>query len=94
MTVNIGQKCVVCHEDTQFGSGRFVNRIPAEDDKYEGYLCFECQCEECDQCKELTADNMFNDDGDNLCEDCYIEQVKKGLTSDKYGILEEETICI
>ena len=46
MTINIGDKCVGCHEDTQFGSGRFVNRIPAENDEYEGYLCFECQCEE------------------------------------------------
>ena len=93
MTIDIGHNCIGCHKDTQFGSGRFVNRIPAEDDKYEGYLCFDCQCEECDQCKELTADNMFNDDGDNLCEDCYIEQVNKGMTSDKYGILlEEETV--
>ena len=46
MTINIGDKCVGCHEETLFGSGRFVNRIPAENDEYEGYLCFECQCEE------------------------------------------------
>ena len=88
-TKNIGQCCISCKKDTSFGTGLFVNRIPAENDKYDGYLCFECQCEECDQCKELTADNMFNDDGDYLCEDCHIDQVNKGLTSDKYGILED-----
>jgi len=86
---NIGQNCVECQKDTSFGSGLFVNRIPAENDKYSGYMCVDCQSEECDQCKELTTDVYFNDDCDTLCEDCHIDQVNKGLTSDKYGILEE-----
>ena len=28
------------------GTFQLVNGIPAENDEYEGYLCFECQCEE------------------------------------------------
>ena len=42
MTINIENKCVSCLKDTSFGSGRFVNRIPAENEKYEGYLCGDC----------------------------------------------------
>jgi hypothetical protein len=30
--------CIECGEDTSFGSGRFVNRIPADDN----YMCYEC----------------------------------------------------
>ena len=26
----VGDRCVECNEDTSFGSGRFVNRIPAD----------------------------------------------------------------
>ena len=33
--------CISCGEDTSFGSGRFVNRIPADDQ----YLCEECLIE-------------------------------------------------
>ena len=39
---DIGNNCVSCNQDTSFGSGRFVNRIPATNDKYEGYLCGDC----------------------------------------------------
>jgi len=42
MTINIGEKCVSCLKDSVFGSGRFVNRIPAENEEYEGYLCGDC----------------------------------------------------
>ena len=38
--------CVQCGRDTSFGSGRFVNRIPAND----GYLCPDCQADNCDAC--------------------------------------------
>ena len=30
--IDIGNRCVECNEDTSFGSGRFVNRIPASVD--------------------------------------------------------------
>ena len=29
---DIGNRCVHCGEDTSFGSGKFVNRIPADAD--------------------------------------------------------------
>lgn len=36
--------CIECHRDTSFGSGLFVNRIPADG----GYICPECfVCEDC-----------------------------------------------
>ena len=40
---DIGNKCIECSEDTSFGSGRFVNRIPADDGENYGYLCPDCQ---------------------------------------------------
>jgi len=68
---DIENNCVCCNQDTSFGSGRFVNRIPADadyeslDDKgntifaeeeyRDGYLCPECAMLECDRCDELIA---------------------------------------
>ena len=59
---DIGNYCVDCLQDTSFGTGRFVNRIPAdrwvedEDGNYLGerigYLCPECNFFECDRCDE------------------------------------------
>ena len=65
----VGNRCVYCGEDTSFGSGRFVNRIPAdsdcksynqegkviyEDGEYrDGYACAECMAMPCDRCSEL-----------------------------------------
>ena len=52
--VNLGNKCVHCKKDTSFGSGRFVNRYPAEieeeqnDGSYiilDGYCCPICEKE-------------------------------------------------
>ena len=34
--VDIGDKCVECLKSTAFGTGLFVNRIPADNDKYIG----------------------------------------------------------
>jgi len=59
---DIGNYCVDCLQDTSVGTGRFVNRIPAdrwvedEDGNYLGdrigYLCAECNFWECDRCDE------------------------------------------
>jgi hypothetical protein len=71
MCGDIGNKCVSCNQDTSFGSGRFVNRIPADGD-YEsldeqgntifsdgeyrdGFLCPECNRHECCRCDELIS---------------------------------------
>jgi len=66
---DIGNRCVHCGEDTSFGSGKFVNRIPADadyealdnqgnvifaDGEYrDGYACAECMAMPCDRCDEL-----------------------------------------
>ena len=51
--------CVFCEHPTEIGSGRFVNRIPADtyhqhetgDNEYrEGYACAECMTTDCDRC--------------------------------------------
>jgi len=63
---NIGQRCVHCGQDTSFGSGRFVNRIPADADyeatnsngkiifaegkNRDGYACAECISYDCCRC--------------------------------------------
>lgn len=47
-------KCIGCEKPTAFGSGLFVNRIPADNGEREGYLCVECQSEECDRCSKTT----------------------------------------
>ena len=70
--MDIGNNCVCCNKDTSFGSGRFVNRIPAdaeyesldekghvifaEDEYRDGYLCESCQEIESDKCLKRTAD--------------------------------------
>ena len=50
--VDIGDKCIESMRSTVFGSGLFVNRLPADNDKYIGYLCPECNWHECDRCNE------------------------------------------
>ena len=51
MSKDIGNKCIKCFEDTSFGSGKFVDRIPAEDDEHDGYMCWDCY-----YCPELDDD--------------------------------------
>ena len=47
----IGDECVECGEDTAFGTGKFINRIPAEvqesadHDRIDGYMCGDCVSE-------------------------------------------------
>ena len=58
--VDIGDKCVECLRSTSFGSGLFVNRIPADNDNYIGWLCPECNFHECDRCnKKIYCDEDF-----------------------------------
>ena len=67
--MNFENRCVHCGEDTSFGSGRFVNRVPADSDcealnkdgkiifeagEYrDGYSCAKCMAMECDRCGEM-----------------------------------------
>ena len=52
MNKDVGEKCIFCFRDTSFGSGRFVNRMPASDDEYDGWACPECMAYECDRCNK------------------------------------------
>ena len=54
--VDIGDKCVECLRPTSFRTGLFVNRIPADNDEYIGWLCPECNWYECDRCDERIYD--------------------------------------
>ena len=50
---DIGNKCIYCKKDTSFGSGRFVNRISADDGEFDGYACAGCMEIECDRCGKM-----------------------------------------
>lgn len=62
----MSQDCVDCKRSTIFGSGLFVNRVPADD----GYLCAECQMIECEDCGQMVLDDYEIIDGDFTCLDC------------------------
>ena len=78
--IDIGDKCVDCRQDTSFGSGRFVNRIPAFVDRevdgkwleLDGYLCAECREMECEgkDCDYMVLDDYTIIDGTVLCNTC------------------------
>ena len=78
--INIGDECVDCRQDTSFGSGRFVNRIPAFVDRevdgkwleLDGYLCAECREMECEgkDCDYKVLDDYTIIDGTILCDSC------------------------
>lgn len=66
--------CVFCEQPTEFGSGRFVNRLPADThhelpdattEYRDGYACAECLAIPCCRCDQPIA----------LDEDISVEQV-------------------
>ena len=66
--LDIGDRCVSCGLTTAPGSGRFVNRIPADSSwetdagayvQVDGWLCEECQSIECSRCGEGSASYEF-----------------------------------
>ena len=96
---NIGNNCVDCNRDTSFGSGLFVNRIPADSDceswfegkkvfeenhYRNGYLCPDCSQIECDRCDEL----IYIDMDVRTCD--FYENVDKSVYS---KILDKEEEC-
>ena len=88
--------CVFCGEDTAFGSGRFVNRIPADtyhelDDGTEeyrdGYACAECMASECGRCDEeipLDEDYSVDNGHTRLHWHCLTDQEKAICDRDVY----------
>ena len=82
MIIDIGDKCVECKNDTSPGSGRFVNRIPAGNDEFEGYLCTECRLMTCEICNEEVIDyGGYN--GMIVCDDCNPEEDEDEKTEKK-----------
>lgn len=67
---DVGNECVYCGVDTSFGSGNFVNRIPASTEDKEGYMCPTCQTMECDFCGELVLEYEFTEEGAVGCLEC------------------------
>ena len=81
--------CVRCGKDTSFGSGRFVNRLPAsadyeviddsgnviyEEGQYrDGYYCAECAARPCCRC-----DHMIPLDEDITAHDCGLDEFTDG----------------
>ena len=72
MIKDLGNLCIDCKEDTSFGSGKFVNRIPADDGEVSGFMCADCQMVECDSCKEKVLEYETSEQGAWYCIDkCY-----------------------
>ena len=69
---DLGNLCIDCKEDTSMGSGKFVNRIPADDGKVSGYMCADCQMVKCDSCKEKVFEYETSQKGMWWCTNkCY-----------------------
>ena len=91
----MSNNCVSCGEDTTFGSGRFVNRIPHFEEGNDGYMCSECASYECCRCgkligldEDISPDQVFGEDDDNgqfpdgsmkVHEECLTKEEKKLL---------------
>ena len=97
MTVeDLGNLCVFCRRDTSWGSGRFVNRIPAETDDVSGYVCVDCQTSEDDACNTCGGSGEWlttTEDSPTVlvscgpCPDCQREDVSEhGLRFDGYRV--------
>jgi len=58
--VYIGNDCVHCRQDTSYGSGRYVNRYPAEIYSEEEEAIVEGYC--CDECEQDYIDSLDEDE--------------------------------
>ena len=90
---DIGDYCVDCLQSTAFGTGRFVNRIPADRDvedeegnylgNRDGYLCPECNFWECDRC-----DEKIYCDEDITARDVYGDDTERDFSDGAYRVHE------
>jgi hypothetical protein len=67
---DIGELCIECGGNTAFGSGHFVNRVPADNGELIGFLCSDCLAIDCDQCGGKTIEYEHHENGGVLCVDC------------------------
>lgn len=71
--IDIGEHCIDCGDSVAQGSGKYVNRIPADDGEKSGFLCADCQCEPCDRCglADPELQTIEDDTGAiHVCDDC------------------------
>lgn len=74
--IDVGEQCIYCDQSVAWGSGLYVNRIPADDGEKTGFACSTCLLMECDVCGELSSDigssdmTSFKDVADVVCDDC------------------------
>jgi len=63
------EMCRECNESVAFGSGKFINRIPGDDDNW---LCAECDENEArhDPIPNLYESGWLVHDNDCDCEEC------------------------
>ena len=57
--INVGEHCIYCNQSVAWGSGLYVNRIPADDGEKTGFMCAVCveEAEElADECRERMED--------------------------------------
>jgi hypothetical protein len=81
MATQKNENCIECEKPTNFGSGRFVNRVPSDD----GFVCAECmgrECDFCDQTIALDEDVWVVDpvlEEWNICQKCFDDRNPKLL---------------
>ena len=66
--LSMSATCQDCGDSVAWGSGKFVNRIPADD-----WLCAECASLECDRCGgriPLDEDIAIDDGTTRVCDGC------------------------
>ena len=86
ITVDIGELCTHCFEDTSFSAknGKRFNRIPSDADAkivsdntdntisigISGYMCPECRLIDCDTCGNPTLETEVTPQGMVICAGC------------------------
>ena len=80
---DVPQVCIHCGDSVKLGSGKFVNRVPADD----GYVCWECMMDPCDKCgqvDDLNTVDYFHEDltPAHFCDNCYAELEAEGKVCD------------
>ena len=80
--------CVFCGEPTAFGSGRFVNRVPADNGEDVGFACAECLMYDCDRCDKPIG---FDEDiTAEMCTDWEHAEFSDGAVHVHYECLTEK----
>lgn len=47
------ERCIECNESVEWGSGNYVNRVPADNGIKSGFKCADCCGIDCERCGEM-----------------------------------------